>query len=79
MYVLFRQCLAAGEEGGRGGVAAQGAQGCEVLGGRGVPGGERLLQEGEVAGCGAGEGGAVAGEVGRQEGAQPGALAHCLV
>lgn len=37
LYVLFRQCLAAGEEGGRGGVAAQGAQGREVLGGRGCP------------------------------------------
>ncbi|CAM5525593.1 hypothetical protein STANM309S_01792 [Streptomyces tanashiensis] len=33
----------------------------------------------EVAGCGAGESGAVPGEVGHQEGPQPGGLAHRLV
>lgn len=75
----FGEGLAAEEEGGCRGVAAQGTQGGEVVGGGAVPGAQDLLQEREVSGRGAGQSGAVPGEVGHQEGPQPGALAHRLV
>lgn len=67
------------EEGGRDGVAAQGPEPGQVVGVRTVTGAQGFLQEGEVTGGGAGQGGAVPGEVGHQEGAQPGALTHRLV
>ncbi len=78
-YVLLGEVVAAVEEVGRDGVAAQGAQRGEVVGDRVVADHEGLLKERQVAGRGAGERGAVAGEVGQQEGAQPGALAGRLV
>ncbi len=67
------------QEGGGGGIAAQGAEGREVVRPGAVPGAQHLLQEGEVAGGGTGEGGAVAAEVGHEEGAQAGALPRRLV
>lgn len=67
------------QQGGGGGVAAQGAQGGQIVRLGPVSGTQRLLQEREIAGGGSGEGGAVAAEVGHQKGAQPGALARRLV
>ncbi|MFI1430692.1 hypothetical protein [Streptomyces lydicus] len=58
---------------------AQGAQGREVVGAGYVSGRQCLLQLREVAGGRAGEGFAVAGEVGEQEGAQPAAFVDRLV
>ncbi|CAM5665848.1 hypothetical protein SVIOM74S_04599 [Streptomyces violarus] len=71
--------VAAVQEGGGGGVAAQRAQGGEVVGAGAVSGTQCLVQEREVAGGGAGEGGAVPAEVGHEEGTQPGPLPHRLV
>lgn len=79
VHVLLHQRLAAVEEGGRHGVAAQGAQGGHVVGDRAVAGAEGLLHERQIAGRRSRQGGAVPGEVGQQEGAQPGALAGHLV
>src|SRR5690606_36928171 len=53
---------------------AQRAQGGEVVRAGAVTGAQRLLQEREVPGGRAGQGGAVAAEGGHQEGAQPRAL-----
>lgn len=78
-HVLLREREAAVEEGGRDGVAAQGAQGGHVVRDRVVAGAEGLLQERQIAGRRPRQCGAVAGEVGQQEGAQPGALAGRLV
>lgn len=78
-HVAFGQHLAADQQRRRDRVAAQRPQRGEVVRLGPVPGAQRLLQEGEVAGGGAGQRGAVPGEVGHQEGAQPGTLAHRLV
>ncbi len=64
-----RRGRAAGQQRGRGGVAAQGAEGGEVVRVGAVAGAQGLVQQCEVAAGGAGEGGAVPGEVGHQEGA----------
>ena len=61
------------------GLAGQPAQCGEVLGAGQVAVGDGLLQPLQVAGCAAGQGGAVAAEVGQQEGAQPAALLDGLV
>lgn len=78
-YVLLGEHAAAVQEGGRGGVAAQGPERGEVVRVRAVAAAERLLQEQEVAGRCAGQCGPVAGEVGHQEGPEPGSLAGRLV
>jgi hypothetical protein len=78
-YVLLGEHLASLQEERRDRIAPQGAQGGEVVGLGPVAGGQRLLEEGEVAGGGSGQRGAVAAEVGHQEGPQPGPLAHRLV
>ncbi len=70
---------AAAQQGGGGRVAAQGAQRRQVVGTRAVPAVQRLRQQGAVADGRAGQGGAVAGEIGHQERAQPGTFAHRLV
>jgi hypothetical protein len=76
---LLRQALTAPQHGRGGRIAAQGAQGRQIVRTGVVTGGEGVLEALQVAGGRTGQGVAVAGEVGDEERAQPACLADRLV
>ncbi|GFN04849.1 hypothetical protein Smic_34050 [Streptomyces microflavus] len=78
-YGALGEDLAALQEGRGERFPAQGAQGRQIVGAGVVSGRQGVLEELQIAGDGAGKGGAVAGEVGEEERSQPARLPDRLV